>query len=65
MKKINWHFLYVFSMALFLSAPSAAQDTYPNKPIRLLVAFAAGGGTDVMARNLAQQMTKALGQMSW
>ena len=62
MKKINWHFLYVFSMALFLSAPSAAQDTYPNKPIRLLVAFAAGGGTDVMARNLAQQMTKALGQ---
>ncbi len=62
MKKITWHFLCFASMVLFLNAPSAAQDTYPNRPIRLLVAFAAGGGTDVMARNLAQQMTKALGQ---
>ena len=37
-------------------------DTYPSKPIRLLVGFAAGGPTDVIARVLAKDMSVALGQ---
>ncbi len=39
----------------------SAKD-YPNKPIRLVVGFAAGGPTDVIARVIAQDMTIALGQ---
>lgn len=37
-------------------------QTYPNKPVKLLVGFAAGGPTDVIARILAQDMTQTLGQ---
>lgn len=39
-----------------------AQGAYPNKPIRMLVAFPAGGPTDVNARLFAQYMTDKLGQ---
>jgi tripartite-type tricarboxylate transporter receptor subunit TctC len=36
--------------------------TYPDRPVKMLVGFAAGGGTDVAARILAQRLTEALGQ---
>ena len=39
-----------------------AQDAYPSKPIRLVLGFAAGGGTDVITRTLAQRMGELLGQ---
>jgi tripartite-type tricarboxylate transporter receptor subunit TctC len=39
-----------------------AQSAYPDRPIRLLVGFAAGGGTDVAARIMAQKMAEVLGQ---
>ncbi|GAA4322538.1 tripartite tricarboxylate transporter substrate binding protein [Pigmentiphaga soli] len=44
------------------AAPAAAQDGYPARPIRLLVAYASGGPTDVIARVLAQDMSATLGQ---
>ena len=40
---------------------AGAQD-FPRKPITLVVPYAAGGGTDVVARSLAEQMSKQLGQ---
>ena len=44
-------------------APGAAQaQPYPNHPIRLLVGFAPGGGTDVVARVVGQKVSEALGQ---
>lgn len=46
---------------LFLDAPAAAQD-YPTKPVRVVVGFAAGGPTDVIARIIAQDMTAMWGQ---
>jgi tripartite-type tricarboxylate transporter receptor subunit TctC len=49
------------ALATMLAASHAAQP-YPGKPIRVLVPFAAGGGTDALARMVAQRMTDALGQ---
>jgi tripartite-type tricarboxylate transporter receptor subunit TctC len=45
-----------------LIRPAVAQDTYPTRPIRILVAFAPGGGTDLVARTVANAMSPLLGQ---
>jgi tripartite-type tricarboxylate transporter receptor subunit TctC len=41
---------------------ASAQANYPNRPIRWVVAYPAGGGSDFLARNLAPQLGKQLGQ---
>ena len=46
----------------FCFAAAAHAQSYPNTPVKLLVGFAAGGPTDVIARILAQDMTQSLGQ---
>ena len=43
-------------------ADSALAQAYPNKPLRIMVPFPPGGSTDVMARSLAAELTKSLGQ---
>ena len=49
--------------ALAAAAPQArAQADYPNKPIRLLVGYSAGGGVDALARMLAARLPGVLGQ---
>lgn len=48
-------------MALGLSTPAMSQ-AYPTKPITIIVSFAAGGPSDVIARLLGEQMSKTLGQ---
>jgi tripartite-type tricarboxylate transporter receptor subunit TctC len=47
---------------LCLTAGAAVADTYPNRPIRLLVGFPAGGPSDVPARIIAQHIQGPLGQ---
>jgi len=46
----------------FLVTPSASAQQYPTKPVRLIVAFAPGGASDVLARLLAQRLGDSLGQ---
>jgi tripartite-type tricarboxylate transporter receptor subunit TctC len=43
-------------------ARSASAQTYPTRPVRILVGFAAGGATDVAARLIGQWLTARLGQ---
>lgn len=52
------------SVALICAFPQAAtaQERYPSKPIKLIVPFSAGGGTDALGRALAQKMSERLGQ---
>lgn len=45
-----------------ISISAAALASYPDRPVRWIVPFPAGGGTDVVSRLLAQPMSKALGQ---
>jgi tripartite-type tricarboxylate transporter receptor subunit TctC len=47
---------------LWAPGPSIAQADYPNKPIKLIVGFAPGGSTDIVARIVAQRLGERLGQ---
>jgi tripartite-type tricarboxylate transporter receptor subunit TctC len=52
---------FLFGAAALLAAPAFAQ-TYPSRPITLIVPFAPGGSTDVIARVVAQALRAELGQ---
>ncbi|PKO44451.1 MAG: MFS transporter [Betaproteobacteria bacterium HGW-Betaproteobacteria-3] len=45
-----------------LAAPNAWAQSYPSRPIRLLVPFPAGGATDILARALSQKLGEKIGQ---
>ena len=51
----------LLSLTMAASAPALAQ-TFPNKPVNLMVPYPAGGGIDVMSRLLGQQLSQRLGQ---
>lgn len=48
--------------ALALAIPAQAQTKYPERPITMIVPFAAGGPTDIIARLVGENMSKTLGQ---
>jgi tripartite-type tricarboxylate transporter receptor subunit TctC len=51
----------VWAIVLAPVPPCAAQG-YPSKPIRLIVPFTPGGGTDILARVIGQKLTESMGQ---
>jgi tripartite-type tricarboxylate transporter receptor subunit TctC len=52
--------LFLASTALLAPLAAGAQTTYPTKPVRLMVGANAGGGTDIVARMLADKFTEQL-----
>lgn len=54
-------FAFIVTLASLSALPACSQE-YPVKPVRVVVGFPAGGGSDLMARVLAQKLAAALGQ---
>lgn len=52
----------ILAAALALGGAASAQDAYPSKPVRIVIGFAAGSGTDVTARLIAQELQNELKQ---
>ena len=53
----------ILAAAAVLAATAAQAQTFPHKPIHIIVPFTAGSATDVVARALAQAMSKNIGQV--
>ena len=60
--KTGIHFIAGIAAISFSVLASAQPAKYPVKPIRMVVGYAAGGGSDIMGRLIAQQMAEGLGQ---
>jgi len=60
----NSSFLRICSIAFMLAALNStqAQSSYPNKPVKIIVAAATGGGTDILGRMFAQKLSEKFGQ---
>jgi tripartite-type tricarboxylate transporter receptor subunit TctC len=54
--------MFVIAVILPVAASPAHADTYPSRPIHLIVPYAPGGGTDISARAIAQHVGQSLGQ---
>ena len=53
---------YLSAIAAVLTCAAAQAQTYPTKPVRMLVAFPTGGSADIVARLLAQKLSEQFGQ---
>jgi tripartite-type tricarboxylate transporter receptor subunit TctC len=51
-----------FLIAICISPATSAQGTWPTKPVKIVVPFAPGGTTDILARAMAPELSKAFGQ---
>ena len=59
MTKATW---LVIALAAAAACAAQAQETFPSKPVRIMVSFAAGGPTDQVARIMSAKLTELLGQ---
>src|SRR5258708_18590294 len=62
MKLIRRRFLYLAAGAAIAAPAVAWSQSYPTRPVHMVVGFAAGGGADIMARLIGQSLSERLGQ---
>src|SRR5688572_27776457 len=55
-------FVLPLAAVCFASMPAYAAEPYPSKPVKVIVPYSVGGGTDVLTRALAQRLSEATGQ---
>ena len=63
-RRLAQTFLLLASVAAIAttSLPAAAQSAYPDKPVKIIIGFGPGSGTDILARMIAEELRLALGQ---
>jgi tripartite-type tricarboxylate transporter receptor subunit TctC len=59
---MRWGVLLTSLMSVLFATATLAQETYPNRPVRVIVGLGAGSSTDVTARVITQKMGQVLGQ---
>jgi len=64
MSSLQSRLLNAAALLLAVSSPLAANE-YPNRPVRLIIPFPAGGSNDVVGRLVAHQLSAKLGQQVW
>jgi len=57
-----WPYVTVLLLAVLSVAGTASGQQYPIRPVRMLVGFPPGGGTDIVGRIVAQKLSENLGQ---
>jgi tripartite-type tricarboxylate transporter receptor subunit TctC len=60
--RVSLHTAFLLAALAALAAPAHAEESYPTRPVRLVVGFGAGGPTDIPARFVADKLGDALGQ---
>src|SRR5580692_1579586 len=55
-------FVFALELVLLLGQPALAEQSYPSRPIKIIVPFAPGGPTDATGRVLAEALSRRLGQ---
>ena len=53
---------YLLTVLLSCVLPAASAQDFPNRPLRMVVPYAAGGGVDIVARAVSQELSKRVGQ---
>lgn len=62
MRRISFVFLLLAGLVLTAAGPASAQSGWPDRPVRIVVGLAPGGGTDMFTRVVANELAKRLGQ---